>query len=241
MKSVYKRIILKVSGEALQDENDHSIYDRKKLEMIADVVKEACDAGTQVGIVVGAGNIWRGRMSDKIGIEQAQGDYMGMLGTIMNAMAIQNAVELKNIECRVMSAINVPQCCEPYIRRKAVHHLEKGRVVVFAGGTGNPYFTTDSCATLRALEVGADAILMAKNGVDGVFDSDPRKNPSAKMIKRLSFHEVVNRQLGVMDLTAVAMLQGKDIQVRVFNMDERSNFEKVLKGENVGTTITKED
>ncbi len=164
MKSVYKRIILKVSGEALQDENDHSIYDRKKLEMIADVVKEACDAGTQVGIVVGAGNIWRGRMSDKIGIEQAQGDYMGMLGTIMNAMAIQNAVELKNIECRVMSAINVPQCCEPYIRRKAVHHLEKGRVVVFAGGTGNPYFTTDSCATLRALEVGADAILMAKNG-----------------------------------------------------------------------------
>jgi uridylate kinase len=180
-------------------------------------------------------------MSDKIGIEQAQGDYMGMLGTIMNAMAIQNAVELKNIECRVMSAINVPQCCEPYIRRKAVHHLEKGRVVVFAGGTGNPYFTTDSCATLRALEVGADAILMAKNGVDGVFDSDPRKNPNAKMIKRLSFHEVVNRQLGVMDLTAVAMLQGKDIQVRVFNMDERSNFEKVLKGEDVGTTITKED
>ena len=215
MKSVYKRIILKVSGEALQDENDHSIYDRKKLEMIADVVKEACDAGTQVGIVVGAGNIWR--------------------------MAIQNAVELKGIECRVMSAINVPQCCEPYIRRKAVHHLEKGRVVVFAGGTGNPYFTTDSCATLRALEVGADAILMAKNGVDGVFDSDPRKNPNAKMIKRLSFHEVVNRQLGVMDLTAVAMLQGKDIQVRVFNMDERSNFEKVLKGEDVGTTITKED
>ena len=135
MKSVYKRIILKVSGEALQDENDHSIYDRKKLEMIADVVKEACDAGTQVGIVVGAGNIWRGRMSDKIGIEQAQGDYMGMLGTIMNAMAIQNAVELKGIECRVMSAINVPQCCEPYIRRKAVHHLEKGRVVVFAGGS----------------------------------------------------------------------------------------------------------
>ena len=240
MKSVYKRIIFKVSGEALADEVGHQIYDDKKLKMVARVVKEARDAGCSVGWVVGAGNIWRGRLSESIGIEQAQGDYMGMLGTIMNAMAIQNAVEHLGIDCRVMSAINVPQCCESYLRRKAINHLDKGRVVIFAGGTGNPYFTTDSCATLRALEVGANAILMAKNGVDGVFDSDPRKNPNAKMYKHLTFHQVVEQKLGVMDLTAVAMLEGKDLEIRVFNMDDENNFMKVLAGEDIGTTISKE-
>ena len=240
MKSVYKRIILKVSGEALQDENDHSIYDRKKLEMIADVVKEACDAGTQVGIVVGAGNIWRGRMSDKIGIEQAQGDYMGMLGTIMNGLAIQSACEEKGLDTRVASAINVPQVCEPYIRRKAIHHLNKNCVVIFAGGTGNPFFTTDSNAALKALDCDADAILMGKNNVEGVFDSDPRTNPNAKLLKKLTFQETVEKQLQVMDLTAVAQLEKSKIKIHVFNMEDPENIMRVLMGEDVGSVISEE-
>ena len=240
MKSVYKRIILKVSGEALQDENDHSIYDRKKLEMIADVVKEACDAGTQVGIVVGAGNIWRGRMSDKIGIEQAQGDYMGMLGTIMNGLAIQSACEEKGLDTRVASAINVPQVCEPYIRRKAIHHLSKNCVVIFAGGTGNPFFTTDSNAALKALDCDADAILMGKNNVEGVYDSDPRTNPNAKLIRKLTFQETVEKQLQVMDLTAVAQLEKSKIKIHVFNMEDPENIMRVLMGEDVGSVISEE-
>ena len=240
MNPIYKRIIIKLSGEALADSKDGSIFDREKLERIANVVKEIHEAGVEIGIVVGAGNIWRGRMADKIGIEQAQADYMGMLGTIMNGMAIQNALELKGLSTRVMSAINVPQCCEPYIRRKAMSHLSEGRIVIFAGGTGNPYFTTDSCATLRALEVKADAILMAKNGVDGVFDSDPRKNPKAKLLADLTYHEVVERKLAVMDLTAVAMLEGKDVVVRVFNMDHPSSFLQVLSGETIGTVLHKD-
>ena len=239
MESIYKRIIIKLSGEALADTSDSSIFDKKKLEAIANVVKEIHDSDVQIGIVVGAGNIWRGRMADKIGIEQAQADYMGMLGTIMNGMAIQNALEQKGLNVRVMSAINVPQCCEPYLRRKAISHMENGRIVIFAGGTGNPYFTTDSCATLRALEVKADAILMGKNGVDGVYDSDPRKNSKAKLLPELTYHEVVEKQLAVMDLTAVAMLDGKDVVVRVFNMDKPSSFLDVLGGKEIGTIIHK--
>ena len=240
MEPIYHRIIIKLSGEALADSKDGSIYDKEKLTRIAEVVKEIHDQGVQIGIVVGAGNIWRGRMADKIGIEQAQADYMGMLGTIMNGMAVQNALELKGLKTRVMSAINVPQCCEPYIRRKAMAHLDAGEITIFAGGAGNPYFTTYSCATLRALEVKADAILMAKNGVDGVYDSDPRKNPNAKLIPELTFHDVVEKKLAVMDLTAVAMLEGKDVVVRVFNMDEPSSFLKVISGEKIGTTIHNE-
>lgn len=240
MKSIYKRIIIKVSGEALSDEVNHSIYDRDKLEMVAKVVEDTLKLGVSIGIVTGAGNIWRGRTADTIGIEQAQADYMGMLGTLLNAMALQNAIEKRGISCRVMSAINVPQCCEPYIRRKAIHHLDEGRVVIFAGGTGNPYFTTDSCATLRALEVKADAILMAKNGVDGVYDKDPRKEKDAQLIKKLSFHQLIEKKLNVMDLTAAAMLEGKDVVIRVFNMDDPDAFMKVVSGEEIGTTISKE-
>lgn len=240
MKTIYKRIIIKLSGEALADDKDRTILDKERLAKVADVVSAVSKAGVQVGIVVGAGNIWRGRLATKIGIEQATGDYMGMLGTIINALAIQSAVEEKGLFCRVMSSINMPQICEQYIRRKAMSHLDKGIVVIFAGGTGNPYFTTDSTATLRALEVNADAILMAKNDVDGVYDSDPHKNPNAKLIKRLTFHEVVEKKLEVMDLTAVAMLEGKDVVIRVFNMDDPANFEKVLAGQDLGTTICKE-
>ena len=240
MKSIYRRVILKLSGEALADAKDATILDHEKLVSIANSVAMIRELGVDVGIVVGAGNIWRGRLADKIGIESSTADYMGMLGTVINALAIQSAIEEKGLSCRVLSAINVPQVCEPYYRRKAISHLEKGRVVIFAGGTGNPYFTTDSCATLRALEVKADAILMAKNGVDGVFDSDPRKNPNAKLLADLTYHEVVERKLAVMDLTAVAMLEGKDVVVRVFNMDHPSSFLQVLSGETIGTVLHKD-
>lgn len=240
-KAIYKRVIIKLSGEALLDEKDGTIFDRTKLDGVGSVVERIHGMGVDVGIVVGAGNIWRGRMAAKIGIEPATADYMGMMGTIINAMAIQNAVEQRGLECRVMSSINVPQVCEPYIRRKAVHHLDKGRIVIFAGGTGNPFFTTDSCATLRALEVGADAILMGKNGVDGVYNKDPRKNKDAKLIENLSFHEVVEKKLQVMDLTAVAMLEGKGVVIRVFNMDDPKNFIRVIRGDKIGTIIANEE
>lgn len=236
MAMIYKRIILKLSGEALADKTQ-GILDQKKLASVARTVKQIHDAGVDVGIVVGAGNIWRGRLAEAIGIEQSTGDYMGMLGTIINALAIQSAVEQHGVTCKVMSSINVNQVCEPYIRRKALHHLERGEVVIFAGGTGNPYFTTDTTATLRGLEVGAEAILMAKNGVDGVFDSDPRTNPDAKMLTELTFREVIERKLGVMDLTAVAMLEGKHIAIHVFNMSQEDSFMKLLSGEKIGTII----
>lgn len=235
MGNIYKRVILKLSGEALAGKN--GILDQRKLATVARIVKQIHDSGVGVGIVVGAGNIWRGRLAESIGIEQSTGDYMGMLGTIINALAIQSAVEKNGVVCKVQSTINVNQVCEPYIRRRAVHHLDKGEVVIFAGGTGNPYFTTDTTATLRALEVGAEAILMAKNGVDGVFDSDPRVNPDAKLLPTLSFREVIERKLGVMDLTAVAMLEGKNIKIHVFNMENEENFFRVLRGEQVGTII----
>ncbi|MDO5330607.1 MAG: UMP kinase [Bacillota bacterium] len=240
MKPVYKRIIIKLSGEALACDDGSSIYDREKLEKVAKIVKAIHDMGVDIGIVVGAGNIWRGRTAERIGIEQAQADYMGMLGTIINGMALQNSIEKVGLSCRLMSSISIPQCCEPYLRRKAIHHLDSKRVIIFAGGTGNPYFTTDTTATLRALEVGADAILMAKNGVDGVYDSDPRKNPDAKLFDKLSYHEVVEKKLEVMDLTAVAMLEGKPVKIRVFNMDDWDNFLKVVGGDDLGTTIDSE-
>ncbi|HIU44833.1 MAG TPA: UMP kinase [Candidatus Enteromonas pullicola] len=238
MKSIYKRVIIKLSGEALADENDKLILDANKLKNVALTVEKVLATGTQVGIVVGAGNIWRGRLAEKIGIEPATADYMGMLGTIINALAIQSAIEERGMSCRVMSSINVPQVAEAYIRRKATSHLSKGIVTIFAGGTGNPFFTTDSTATLRALEVGADAILMAKNGVDGVYDSDPRKNKDAKLIKHLTFHEVVERKLQVMDLTAVAMLEGKSVVIRVFDFDSPDSFLDVLEGKDIGTIIS---
>lgn len=238
MKSIYKRVIIKLSGEALADENDKLILDANKLKNVALTVEKVLATGTQVGIVVGAGNIWRGRLAEKIGIEPATADYMGMLGTIINALAIQSAIEERGMSCRVMSSINVPQVAEAYIRRKATSHLSKGIVTIFAGGTGNPFFTTDSTATLRALEVGADAILMAKNGVDGVYDSDPRKNKDAKLLKHLTFHEVVERKLQVMDLTAVAMLEGKSVVIRVFDFDSPDSFLDVLEGKDIGTIIS---
>lgn len=240
MESIYKTVVVKVSGEALADEADKTILDKKVLKDIAKTIKEAHDLGTRVGVVVGAGNIWRGRLAEKAGIERSTADYMGMLGTIINALALQSAIEEEGLSVRVMSAIDVPQCCERYIRRKAISHLEKGRVVIFAGGTGNPYFTTDSNATLRALDINADAILMGKNGVEGVYDSDPRKNPDAKLLKHVTFQEVVERKLGVMDLTAVAMLESSPIKIHVYNMEDQDALIRILKGEKIGSVISRE-
>ncbi len=240
MESIYKTIVVKLSGEALADEGDKTIYDRKLLKDIAHTIHDIVNLGTRVGVVVGAGNIWRGRLAEKVGIERSTGDYMGMLGTIINALALQSAFEEEGMCTRVMSAIDVPQVCEPYIRRKAMSHLEKGRVVIFAGGTGNPYFTTDSTATLRALDIGADAILMGKNGVEGVYDKDPRSNKDAKLLRHLTFQEVVEKKLGVMDLTAVAMLETSPIKIHVYNMDDQTAPIRILKGEAVGSVISKE-
>jgi len=240
MKSIYQTIVLKLSGEALADSHDKTILDAKKLKAVADSVLAITKMGVKVGVVVGAGNIYRGKLSEKIGIERSTGDYMGMLGTIINALALQSAFEEKGLEVRVMSSINVPQVCEPYIRRKAIHHLNNGRVVIFAGGTGNPYFTTDTTATLRAREVGAEAILMAKNGIEGVYDDDPRVNKSAKLLKKLTYREVIERKLGVMDTTAVALIEDSDIKINVFDMENPENILKVLEGENIGTVISKE-
>lgn len=238
MKSIYKRIILKLSGEALADQENHNIYDKAKLDAVAAVIKDIYETGVQIGIVVGAGNIWRGKLAASVGIDHSTGDYMGMLGTIMNGLAIQSALEEKGIPTRVASAINVPQVCEPYIRRKAIHNMEKGRVIIFAGGTGNPFFTTDSNAALKALDIDADAILMGKNGVEGVLDSDPRINKDAKLIKKLTYQEMVEKQLAVMDLTAVAQLENTRVKIHVFNMAEPQNIIKILAGEEVGSTIS---
>jgi uridylate kinase len=240
MESIYQTIILKLSGEALADSKDKTILDNKKLKSIASSVYAVTQLGVHVGVVVGAGNIYRGKMSEKIGIEHSTGDYMGMLGTIINALALQSAFEEKGLEVRVMSSINVPAVCEPYIRRKAIHHLNLGRVVIFAGGTGNPYFTTDTTATLRAREVGAEAILMAKNGIEGIYTDDPRINKEAVLLPHLTYREVVEKKLGVMDLTAVTLIEDSNIKIHVFDMEDPENILRVLTGQKIGSVISKE-
>ena len=235
----YKRIILKLSGEALADKSGKMILEAHRLDNIAEAIKIMVGKGVQVGVVIGAGNIWRGKLAEQIGIDRSTADYMGMLGTIINSMALQSAIEKLGIECRVMSAVEVRAVAEPYIRRKAIRHLEKNRVVIFAGGTGNPYFTTDTTASLRAMEMEAQAILMAKNGVDGVYTDDPEKNPDAKFIPEITFKEMINQNLKVMDPTAASLLMEKNIEINVFNMNDLSNFEKILNGERVGTLIRK--
>lgn len=233
----YKRIIIKLSGEALADEKSKLIFNAKYLDEIAKTIKKMHDKGVEIGIVVGAGNIWRGKLANQIGIENATADYMGMLGTIINALAIQSALDNNGLICRVMSALDVKSVAEPYIRKRAIRHLQKGRIVIFAGGTGNPFFTTDTAAALRAIDIGAEAIFAAKNGVDGVYSDDPRKNPNAEFIKEISFEDVVAKNLQVMDQTSITMLIGKGIVIRVFNMANSQNFLDALDGKDVGTTI----
>ncbi|MFA5686485.1 MAG: UMP kinase [Bacilli bacterium] len=233
----YKRILVKLSGEALLGEKDKLILNAKYLKIVADAIKAMYERNLQIAIVVGAGNIWRGKLANQIGIERSTADYMGMLGTIINSLALQSAIEQAGLECRVMSAIEVKAVSEPYIKKRAISHMEKGRVVIFAGGTGNPFFSTDTTATLRAIEIEADAIFMAKNGVDGVYDSDPRLNKDAKFIPEITFSELMAKNLQVMDQTAVAMIQYQNIVIHVFNMTDTKNFLRVLDGEKVGSIV----
>lgn len=235
----YKRVLLKLSGEALQDSEEKSIFSAEILNNIAEAIKKMTNQGIEVAVVVGAGNIWRGKMAQTIGIEPATADYMGMLGTIINALALQSSLEKHNVDCRVLSAINVNEVAEPYIRRRALRHLEKKRVVIFASGTGNPFFTTDTAAALRAKETNCDAILMAKNGTDGVLSADPKLDKTATLIEEITYREMLTKNLKVMDSTAVSLLQESTIEIRVFNINDLSNLKKVLDGEKVGTTIKK--
>jgi len=237
----YKRVLIKLSGEALKgDHTDSSIFSSKILHSIAEAVKEVKDLGVEISIVIGAGNIWRGKSAQTIGIEPTTADYMGMLGTIINALALQSCLELHGVQCRVLSAINVAEVSEPYIRRRALRHLEKGRVVIFAGGTGNPFFTTDTAAALRAKEMNCDAILMAKNGTEGVLSADPKIDKNATLLKDLSYRDMLMKNLKVMDNTAASLLSESDIELRVFNINDLSNLKKIMLGENIGTTIRKE-
>lgn len=236
MENQYHRILLKISGEALKGHSD--IYDSEFLEKIYDIVSRIQKMGTEVAIVVGGGNIWRGNMASSLGIEHTIGDYMGMMATVMNAMCLQSYFENHGLVTRVMSAIPVNQCCEPYIRRKAIRHLEKKRVVIFAGGIGSPFFTTDTTAALRAKEICADGIFMGKNGVEGIYTDDPRKIPDAKLIKKISYQDILAKGLKIMDNTAVGLLVDSEVDVRVFNMNDPENAVRVVKGEELGTLVT---
>ena len=236
-----KRIVIKLSGEALANTQEKTILEALHLSTVAKAIKTIQSEGLEVAVVIGAGNIWRGKLAQSIGIESSTADYMGMLGTIINSLALQSALENEGVQCRVLSSIHVEQVAENYIRRRAIRHLEKGRVVIFAGGTGSPYFSTDTTASLRAMEIHADTILMAKNGVSGVYDSDPKVNANAKLIKHLTFDEMLNKKLTVMDLTAVSLIKDSSIVIRVFDMKDTKNLLQVIKDQSIGTTIQKGD
>lgn len=233
---MYKRVLLKLSGEALKGETSFGI-NPQTVKKTANQIKEIYNLGCEIGIVCGGGNIWRGKTGEELGIERAQADYMGMLATIMNSLALQNALEQAGVPTRCLSALEVQAVAEPYIRRRAIRHLEKGRVCIFAGGLGNPYFSTDTAAATRAIEIGADVVLMAKNGTEGVYDSDPRKNPNAKMYEELSFSEVLNKNLAVMDSTAASLCKDNGMKLIVFNMNKPGNIVKAVKGEHIGTLV----
>ena len=231
-----KRVIVKLSGEAFAGGNPAGI-NAAAVRDIAKEIQALVEIGYQVGIIIGAGNIWRGRDAAENGMERASADYMGMLGTILNSLALQNALESLGVKTRTMTALEIPSVAEPYIRRRAISHLEKGYVVIFGGGTGNPFFSTDSAAALRAAEVGAKTILMAKNGCDGVYDSDPRHNPNAQKFSKISYQELIERELQVMDLTAATLCKENDIKTIVFDMNVKGNVVKVLEHPEIGTII----
>ena len=237
-KPVYKRVVLKLSGEALAGQMGYGI-DAGMITTIAEQVKEVVRLGVEVAVVVGGGNIWRGISGSAKGIDRATADYMGMLATVMNSLALQDALEKLEVPTRVQSSINMQQVAEPYIRRRAMRHLEKGRVVIFAAGTGNPYFSTDTTAALRAAEIEAEVILMAKNKVDGVYSADPFVDPTAVKYETLTYMEMLNQNLGVMDSTASSLCMDNDIPLVVFSISEQGNIRRVVQGEKIGTTILK--
>ena len=232
----YRRILLKLSGEALLGESSYGI-DPKVLQRIAVEIAEVANFGVQVGVVIGGGNIFRGATLAAAGLDRASADYMGMLATVMNALAMQEALEREGIYCRVMSALKINQVCEDYIRRRAIRHLEKGRVVVFAAGTGNPFFTTDSAASLRAIEVNADIMLKATK-VNGVYSADPVHHADARFYDRLSYDEVLDRRLEVMDTTAIVMCRDHNIPLRVFNINQAGSLQRIVNGASEGTLVT---
>ena len=233
----YGRVLLKVSGESLKGDRDFGI-DPKALEFIAREIQSILDLGVQLAVVVGGGNFWRGSLAQKEGMDRATADYAGMLATIMSALALQDALEQGyGIVTRTLSAINVSQICEPYIRRRAIRHLEKGRVVLFAGGTGNPYVTTDTGAALRAVEIDAGVLLMAKNNVDGIYDDDPQKNPNAKKLKFVTYLEAIEKRLGIMDSTALTMCMDNNVKIVVFDLFESGSLLRAVQGEELGSVV----
>jgi len=235
-KIKYKRVVLKVSGEALAGDKGFGISP-PIIKDGAKEIKEVYALGVQIAIVVGGGNIWRGQTGAEMGMERAQADYMGMLATVMNALALQDNLEQLDVPTRVQTSIEMRQIAEPYIRRKAIRHLEKDRVVIFAAGTGNPYFSTDTTAALRAAEIDADVILMAKNNVDGVYSADPNKDASATKFEQLTHLDIIDKGLNVMDSTASTLSMDNDIPLVVFNLNESGNIKRVVEGEQIGTTI----
>ena len=232
----YKRILLKLSGEALMGNKQFGI-DNNRLMQYAEEIREIADLGAEIGIVIGGGNIFRGVQAERGGMERTQGDYMGMLATMINSMALQAALESVGLFTRLQSAIEMKQIAEPFIKRKAVRHLEKGRIVIFGSGTGNPFFTTDSAASLRAIEIDAEVILKGTR-VDGIYDRDPEENASAKKFDTITFDEAYKKNLKVMDMTAFTLCKENDLPVIVFNMNKKGNLKKVVTGEEIGTLVT---
>lgn len=235
----YQRILLKLSGEALAGDRQEYVINPQILERYAKEIKKVVEKGVQVAIVVGGGNIYRGSEANVSGIDKVQGDYMGMLATVINGMALQSAIEKQGIYTRLMSAIRIEQVCEPFIRRRAIRHLEKGRVVIFAAGTGNPYFTTDSAASLRAIEIEAQVVLKGTK-VDGIYTADPMKDSSATLYNNLTFDEVYQKGLNVMDMTAFTLCKENNLPIIVFDMNQEGNLLRIVEGEEVGTLVAME-
>ena len=233
---IFRRILLKLSGESLMGELDYGT-DPQRLQAVAREIKRVHDRGVEIAIVLGAGNIYRGISGAAEGMDRATADYMGMLAIVLNALQLQDALEKLDVQTRVQSALHIAEVAEPYIRRRAMRHLEKGRVVIFAAGTGNPFFTTDTAAALRASEIHADAILMAKNGVEGVLDGDPREDTGAQLIEHITHMEALERRLRVMDLTALTLCMENGMPLYVFNMDDERNIDRIVCGERVGTLV----
>lgn len=231
----YKRILLKLSGEALMGDKQHGI-DSNRLVQYAEDIKKVVNEGIEVAVVIGGGNIFRGVEAEASGIDRVQGDYMGMLATVINAMALQSMFEKQGMYTRLMAGLKMEQVCEPFIRRRAIRHLEKGRVVIFGAGIGNPYFTTDSTASLRAIEIEADVVLKGTR-VDGVYSEDPEKNPDATRFSNITFQEAYERNLNIMDMTAFTLCQENNLPIIVFDMNKRGNLQKIVAGEEVGTLI----
>lgn len=237
---IFDRVLLKLSGESLKGDREHGV-DPEALDFMAGEIKSITKLGVQLGIVVGGGNIWRGSSAELEGMDRATADYAGMLATVISALALQDALERRHgLDTRTLSAINIQQVAEPYIRRRAIRHLEKGRIVLFAAGTGNPFVTTDTGSALRALEVDANVLLMAKNDVDGVYDKDPNSNPDATKYQRLTYLDAIDQRLGVMDSTALSLCMEHNVPIIVFDLFERGNLADIVEGKSVGTLVTDE-